>query len=67
MKGLDSSFTAVLPLAASAAGVDVSSDAHTRLFAAYKREIARVLGMRSVRQDSEADRTDLQEPTRGEY
>ena len=48
---LDNSFTATLPLAASDAGVDVALD--PSLFAEYKKEIARVLGMRSVRPDAE--------------
>lgn len=66
-KWLDNSFTAALPLAAAAIDTEPVHEAMPRLFSAYKREIARVLGMRSVRPDAEqSDHGQLQEPTRGE-
>jgi hypothetical protein len=70
-KWMDNSFTAALPLAASDARTDIDSSAHPELFALYKSEVARSLGMTSApRPDSESDRKrdagQIQEPTRGE-
>lgn len=66
-KWLDNSFTAALPLAAAAIDAEPVHEAEPRLFAAYKQEIARVLGMRSVRPDAEPrDHQERQEPTPGE-
>ena len=52
-KWLDNSFTAALPLAAAAIDAEPVHYATPQLFAEYKREVARILGMRAIRPDAE--------------
>lgn len=72
-KWMDNSFTAALPLAASAAGVELGNQARPELFAAYKQAVASQLGMtRPPSADTEFDRKSpdggqIQEPTAGEH
>jgi hypothetical protein len=68
---VENSYTAALPLAKSDAGSDVDIDGQPQLFAIYKREVERVLGIGGVRPSGEQDRKDdrhevVQEPTPGE-
>ena len=71
---IENSFTAALPLANGDVGNDVATDrsgVQPQLFAAYKEEVARVLGIEHVRTASEDDRKDdrhdvIQQPTPGE-
>ena len=67
---LDNSFSAAFPLAKDRTGFDPGPSAQPRLFDVYKNEVQSVLGMTSMREQTEADRergTDLvQQPTPGE-
>jgi hypothetical protein len=61
---IENSYTAALPLAKDAAGIDIGSGPHPQLFDAYRREIRSLVGER----ESERDRGSelVQQPTPGE-
>ncbi len=61
---IENSFTAALPLAKDSVGVEPDAGTHPQLFAAYKREIASLVGSRRDARDSGAEVT--QQPTPGE-
>ena len=61
---IENSFTAALPLAKDSVGVDPDPGTHPRLFEAYKREVAALVGSRADARDTSGEVT--QQPTPGE-
>lgn len=61
---IENSFTAALPLAKDAAGVDAGPAADARLFAEYRRGIRERIGERPGTRDTDGELT--QQPTPGE-
>ena len=61
---IDNSYTAALALAKERAGFDPGPGPHPRLFDAYRREIAQLVGERRSRRDSGDELR--QQPTPGE-
>lgn len=62
---IDNSYTAALPLARDATGIDPGPGPHPRLFKAYREHIDTILGERVSRRDG--DHELIQQPTPGEH
>ncbi|HEX8151841.1 MAG TPA: hypothetical protein VF698_01890 [Thermoanaerobaculia bacterium] len=63
---IENSYTAALPLAKGTAGFDPGNGPHPHLFTAYSEEISRRIGGDTGREDREAAKDVVQQPTRGE-
>ena len=62
---IENRYTAALPLAKADTSIDPGPDPHPQLFAAYRREVARLLGEREHTRGADGEQSQM--PTAGEH